>query len=182
MNSMGLREKAVLASLGMLVLYAVAVVIWFLRMDITSRTGEWNRAQRRYREACEKYRGECQLISERRDWDAAYETERAAMPMFKGDISTDTTWLEKVGEIAKKHHIDISNRKAGKEVVVDDVLELEVECNWEGSLESLVKFMHELENSDEGMFDFRSLTARPNTSKKGYLKGTFAVTCAYMRE
>ena len=41
--------------------------------------------------------------------------------------------------------------------------------------------MHELENTDQGMFDFSSLVFKPS-SKKGYLKGSFTVTCAYMRE
>ena len=41
--------------------------------------------------------------------------------------------------------------------------------------------MHELENTDKGMFDFHSLAFKPS-SKKGYLKGSFVLTCAYMRE
>lgn len=178
----GLREKAVLASLVMAVLYVIAVLVWFLKMDITKPQGEWFKARSRYRSACNQYRSENKLIAEKRDWEEAYETERAAMPTFKGMVSTDTTWLEKIGEVAKKNHIDISNRNAGKEIVVDDVQEQQVTCNWEGSLESLVKFMHELENTDEGMFDFNSLSFKPNSSKKGYLKGTFIITCAYMRE
>lgn len=178
---MGLREKAVLASLAMAALFAVAIAVWFLKMDVTDKTGDWNVARRRYREACSTYRSECKLISEKRQWDEAYEAEKAAMPTFETGTATDTTWLEMVGDVAKSHNIEISNRKAGKEVSADDVLELEIECNWEGSLESLVRFMHELENSDKGMFDFRSLVFKPS-SKKGYLKGTFTVTCAYMRE
>ena len=181
MSTMGLREKAVLASLGMLLLYGLAAVIWFLKMDITSKQGDWNRAQRRYREACANYRAECRLIAEKRTWIDAYDQEKANMRTFKDDLSTDTTWLELVGGIAKKHLIDISNRKAGKEISADDVQEQELDCSWEGSLESLVKFMHELENSEQGMFDFRSISFKPS-SKKGYLKGTFTITCAYMRE
>ena len=53
--------------------------------------------------------------------------------------------------------------------------------NWEGALESLVKFMHELENTTEGMFDVGYLNFKPS-SKKGYMKGSFTLTCAYMRE
>ena len=178
---MGLKEKALLATIGMVILYAVAALIWFLKMDITSRQGEWNRARRKYQEVCRKYREECRLISEKRRWSDDYESEKAAMPSFEGGFATDTTWLEKVGEVAKKHHIDISNRKAGKEISADDVQEIEIECSWEGALESLVKFMYELENTDEGMFNFKAISFKPS-SKSGYLKGVFTVTCAYMRE
>ena len=177
----GLRQKAVLATLGMVVLYAIAAMVWFLKMDITSRQGDWNRARRKYQAACDKYRAECRLISEKRKWNDDYETEKAAMPSFDVESATDTTWLKMVGEIATKHHIEISNRDAGNETAADDVLEMRIKCNWEGALESLVRFMHELENTDKGMFDFSSLTFKPS-AKKGYLKGTFVITCAYMRE
>jgi hypothetical protein len=53
--------------------------------------------------------------------------------------------------------------------------------SWEGSLEALVRFMQELENTNEGMFNIRSLNFKPS-SKKGYLRGSFTLTCAYMRE
>lgn len=181
MSTMGLKEKAVLASLAMVVLYGIAAVVWFLKMDITSKQGDWYKARKKYHEACQQYRNECKLIAEKREWSDAYDQEKAAMPTFESGMATDTTWLEKVGEIAKKHNVEISSRKPGKEVAADDVLELEIDCQWEASLESLVKFMHELENTDQGMFDFNSLVFKPS-SKRGYLKGSFTVTCAYMRE
>lgn len=181
MSTMGLKEKAVLASLAMVLLYGIAAVIWFLKMDITSKQGEWYKARKKYHEACQQYRNECKLISEKRKWNERYDAEKKAMPTFEGGMATDTTWLEKVGEIAKRHHIEISTIKPGKEASPDDVKELEIDCQWEGALESLVKFMHELENTDQGMFDFSSLNFKPS-SRKGYLKGSFTVTCAYMRE
>jgi hypothetical protein len=84
--------------------------------------------------------------------------------------------------MALKHRVHISQRQSGKEVDAGEVLELPLEVkSWEGSLEALVKFMHELENTDDGMFDIRSLNFRPS-AKKGYLRGSFTLTCAYMRE
>ena len=181
MSTMGLKEKAVLASLGMVALYAIAALVWFLKMDITDKRGEWYQARKKYVEACKTYASECRLISEKRTWVERYDEKKSEMPTFDGGKATDTTWLSKVGEVAKKHHIDISNRNAGKETIVGEVYELEISANWEGALESLVGFMHELENTEEGMFDFKSLNFKPS-SKKGYLKGSFVLTCAYMRE
>ena len=104
------------------------------------------------------------------------------MPTFAFGKATDTTWLQKLDELAEKHHISISQRQPGKEVEKGDVLELQIEVrNWEGALESLVKFMHELENTSEGMFDVGYLNFKPS-SKKGYMRGSFTLTCAYMRE
>jgi hypothetical protein len=85
-------------------------------------------------------------------------------------------------ELAEKHHISIMQRQPGKEVEKGDVLELQIEVrNWEGALESLVRFMHELENTTEGMFDIGYLNFKPS-AKRGYMKGSFTLTCAYMRE
>jgi hypothetical protein len=41
--------------------------------------------------------------------------------------------------------------------------------------------MYALENAEQGMFDLKNLNFKPS-SKKGYLRGSFTLTCAYMRE
>ena len=183
MNNLSLKEKAILATLGVIALYVIAALTWFLHMDITKKTGAWYKAREGYRKACDRYRRESQLIPQRDQWTEDYESEKAAMPVFADGKATDTVWLGKMDALATKHHIVISQRQSGKkETISGDVRELELEVrSWEGALESLVKFMHELENSDQGMFDFSSLVFKPS-SRKGYLKGTMTITCAYMRE
>jgi len=183
MNSSSLKQKAVLAALGALAAYAVLAAVWFMNLD--RKMGwcpkSWGDAMRNYEKACKTYKDECKLIGQKQKWTDAYEDEKKAMPTFETGKATDTTWQRKLDEIAAKHHISISQRQAGKEVIAGEVLELPIEVkSWEGALESLVKFMHELENTDEGMFDIRSISLKPS-SKRGYLKGSFVLTCAYMR-
>ena len=177
MNNKSLREKAVLAVLGVVALYAFAVVLWFM-----SQEDAWKKSAKAYDKAKKTYEAERKLIGERQKWNDAYEEEKAQMPTFAFGKATDTTWLQKLDELAEKHHISISQRQPGKEIEKGDVLELQIEVrNWEGALESLVKFMHELENTSEGMFDVGYLNFKPS-SKKGYIRGSFTLTCAYMRE
>ncbi len=177
MGKLSLKEKAVVACLGMVALYALAVGLWFMRQE-----GEWKRAAKAYDKACQKYRDETRLIGEKTKWADAYEEEKARMPFFEAGRNTDTTWLQKMDELAKKHHISISQRQAGKKVEAGEVMEQPIEVRtWEGALEPLVKFMHELENTDDGMFDIRSINFRPS-AKREYLKGSFTLTCAYMEE
>ncbi len=177
MSNMSLKEKAVLAVVGVVFLYAIAVVLWF-----TNQEAAWSKSAKMYKSACDKYARECKLIGEKQEWSDAYEAEKAQMPTFAFGKTTDTTWLQKMDELAEKHHISISQRQGGTEVEKGDVLELPIDVrNWEGALESLVKFLHELENTSEGMFDVGSLSFKPS-SKKGYLRGSFTLTCAYMRE
>ena len=171
-----LREKAIMAMLGVVALYAFAVILWFV-----SAESSWKKAAKAYDKAKKTYQNEVKLIGEKRKWTEAYENEKATMPIFEAGKATDTTWRRKLDEIAAKHHIVIS-AQTGKEVEAGDVLELPIEVKtWEGCLESLVKFMHELENTNDGMFDITQLNFKPS-SKKGYLRGSFTLNCAYMRE
>lgn len=172
-----LREKAVLATLVMIGLYAVAAAVWFL-----SAESAWKKAARDYEKQKATYAAEKKKIGEKRLWDERYETEKAAMPSFPAGTDTDTHWLKVMDEMAAAHKVQISQRQGGKEEQVDDVYELPIEVrSWEGSLEALVKFMHELENTDKGMFSICALNFKPS-SKKGYLRGSFTLKCAYMRE
>lgn len=174
MNS--LREKAVMSVVVVVLLYAALAAYWFFGAQIS-----WKKAGRRYEKEVRRYDSEVALIAERREWDEQYESEKAAMPTFSMDKATDSVWLRKVGDMARSNLIHISSIKPGKEIAEGDVLELPIEIDsWEGSLEALVKFMHALENSSEGMFDIKRMDLRPS-SKKGYLKGSMSLTCAYMR-
>jgi len=173
-----MREKAVLAVVGVIVLYLVAIAVWFL-----SAESAWSRAAKSYRRAKTAYVEESRLIGEKSKWEDAYETEKAAMPTFAVGKTTDTTWQRKLDDLAERHHVFIPNAEAGAEKQVDEVLELPIDVkSWESSLEGLVKFLHELENTSEGMFDIARLSFKPNPGKKGYLRGSFTLNCAYMRE
>jgi len=172
-----LKEKAVMATLGVIVLYAIAVGTWFF-----SAESSWKKAMKAYARAKDTYQKEVKLIGEKAKWAEAYETEKATMPTFEAGKATDTTWRRKLDELAAKHHVAISSAQTGKETEAGDVLELPIEVkSWEGCLESLVRLMHELENTPEGMFDITQISFKPS-SKKGYLRGSFTLNCAYMRE
>lgn len=180
MGGMALKEKAILAMLGVVVLYAAAAAVWFLHMG--GKTGEWAKAAKAYHRERDRYSAECRLIARKAELSDSYEEAKSLMPTFESGKTTDTTWLQKMDEFAAKHYIQISNRQGGKEVEAGEVLELTIDVkNWEGALESLVKFLYELDTTSEGMFDVRSISFRPS-NKKGFLKGSFALTCAYMRE
>lgn len=177
MEGMSLKEQSIVAFLGVLVAYALAVGTWFFYAEAA-----WAKGAKAYDRAKKTFASEEALIAKEGVWTEKYEAERAKMPFFSSEKSTDTTWLAKMDEIAVKHNVFISQRQGGKEIEAGEVLELPIEVkNWECGFESLVRFMHEIENTDEGMFDFKQLNFKPS-SKKGYLKGSFTLTCAYMRE
>ena len=176
MNSMSLRQKAVVAALVVVALYVGAALFWFLAAE-----SKWKKAATRYVEAKKNYLKEEKVISEKAKWDEAYETAKAAMPVFVTGKATDTTWLALVGSLATTNLVQISQRGASPEALEDDVTVLPIDATWDASLEALVKFLHALENSEEGLFVVTKLNFRPG-QKQGYLRGTFTLNCAYMRE
>lgn len=177
MNEAKLNEKAVMAALVVVLLYAAAGVTWFL-----SSESAWKRAASRYEKECERFERETKLISEKRKWDDLYDSEKAAMPTFEAGKATDTVWMRKVEDLARTNLVLITQIDSGAESEAGDVLELPIEVGGlEGSLEALVKFMHALENTPDGMFAVRKMNLRPS-QKKGYLRGSMSITCAYMRE
>jgi hypothetical protein len=104
------------------------------------------------------------------------------MPTFEAGKATDTVWMRKVEDLARTNLVLITQIDSGAETEAGDVLELPITVGGlEGSLEAIVKFMHALENTSEGMFDVREMNLRPS-QKKGYLRGSMSITCAYMRE
>ena len=177
MDDAKLKEKAMMAVVAVVVLYAVAVGVWFF-----SAESAWKRAAKAYSRECDRYEQEEKLISEKRKWNELYDREKAAMPTFEAGKATDTVWLRKVEDLARTNLVLITSIDSAKEVEAGDVLELPIEVkSWEGSLEALVKFMHALENSTDGMFDVKEISLKPS-QKKGYLRGSLSITCAYMRE
>ena len=175
--SISLKEKAILATLLVIFLYGALAVFWFLFQEKA-----WRRASLDYEKKVEKYNREVKLISQKSKYAAEYDEEKSRMPMFSIEAhNTDTTWLRKMDDFAAKYNVIIAQTDIGPEEAAGDVLERTITVrNFEGSLEALVKFMYELENSEIGMFDMKSLNLKPS-QKKGYLKGSFTITCAYMR-
>lgn len=174
---MGLKEKAIVSILVVLAMYAAAVATWFMHSEKS-----WKKARGRYESACRQFRKETETIANKDKYVEDYEKAKEFMPVFEAAKTTEATWLKKMREIAAENLVVISQDEAKQEVVGDDVHELPIEVrSWEGSLEALVKFMHTLENTEEGMFAVTELNFRPS-SKRGYLRGSFTLTCAYMRE
>jgi hypothetical protein len=174
-----IKEKAVASVFAVIALYLGIAGYWFFAQRDT-----WNKARKSYEREAARYKKESRLIGEKNKWETLYEEEKSHIPTFADGVELDIVCQRKVEDFATKNNIFISNRQAGKSVAgsdVEELEELEIDVKvWEGSLEALVRFMYELETTSEGMFDLKSLNFKPST-KKGYLKGSFVLTCAFMR-
>ena len=174
MSAVSSREKNMLLIAVVAVLYAVAALCF------KKQSANWKTEQRVYTNAQKKVQEESALIAARDEWTAKYEQMRNLMPVFPYDKDVDTHWLNIMDSAATRNGLTIARRQTSKEVEVGDVFELPVDCkDWEGTLESLVKFLYDL-HKEGAMLDVRQLFIRPS-NKPGYLKGAFTLYCAYMR-
>ena len=161
-----------------------AIVIAFGILGLFSRRQldnfRLNRQQLERERATLKF--ERQMIAAKPDLQRQYDELRTLMPVFKPDKAVDTHWLSIMDDIASKQHLNISRRQAGREEQSGEVYEFAIECReWDGRLDSLVHFLYDLER--EGvMLDVRHLYVRPHQSAPGFLRGSFTLYCAYMRD
>lgn len=176
MGNLALKERILLAILGVVVLYAFAVGFWFMHSNQA-----WKGAERRYKSACATYAREAKLIGERGKWNDLYDEEAANIPTIEGVQSADNVWLPRMDAIAASNHVFLSSTKLQKEEETGEMMQIKIESKWEAGLEPLVKFLHELENTSVGSFDVENLNFSPSR-KPGYLTGTFTLVCIYYRK
>ncbi|MBR3819991.1 MAG: hypothetical protein IKJ37_00060 [Kiritimatiellae bacterium] len=176
-SNLSRRDRMIAAVGGVVVMYALAVCVWFM-----SHEQAWRVASKKYAAAVKKTNSEKKLISQRGKWYDAYEEEREKMPVFSEEAKdVDTHWLSRMDAIAQANNVGISQRQAGQQVVAGDVYEQPIDVKrWEATITSLVRFMHALEDEKEAMFDIREISIKPS-SHKGFLSGNFKLACAYMR-
>lgn len=171
-----IQEKKILTVFGVILAFSLFGV--FYAKIAKSWKGAWDG----YKGEKARYARECALIAQKSDLQDAYDREKSLMQMFSADEDTKTTWLRKFDKLAEDHRITLTTRQALDETQDGEVYELAIDAkNWDGTLDHLVPFLHELENTSDGMFDIRSLSFKPNP-KTGRFKGSFVITCAYMRD
>jgi len=174
MSAVSSREKNMMLIAMVAILYGVAALCY------KKQAQNWKVAQRVYVTAQKKLQEENALIAAKDEWTAKYAQMRDLMPVFPYEKDVDTHWLNIMDSAATRNGLTIARRQTSKEVEVGDVYELPIDCkDWEGTLESLVKFLYDL-HQEGAMLDVRQLYIRPS-NKPGLLKGTFTLYCAYMR-
>lgn len=165
---------------NMVLVLIVAVLYGFAAMVAKTQVENWKKARKTWLSTEERLASERALIAAGGEWKARYEEVCDLMPMFSYERDVATHWLNRMDSVASANGLTISRRQTGKEVEIGDVYELPIECkDWEGPIEPLVRFLYDL-NAEGAMLDIRQLYVRPS-NKPGFLKGSFTLSCAYMR-
>ena len=174
MAGMSRRDRAVLAAVGGVAMYAGAVLLWF-----GGREDEWNRSRKAYENAKKQLAKENRLIADREAWKERAEEISLKMPTAGEDEPTETRWQRLIEKIAAANKVDIKSEQPKPEEEHGGVWEMPIEVRVEESLGRIVRFLYDLEHADGGMFDVREMDI--SSRNNGFLAVKFTVTCAYMK-
>ena len=161
---------------------ATAFVVAFGLLGLKLRDGldGWRESLSRL-DALRRQRTEArELIAAGPQWLAQYDKVRAEMPVFETGRQVDTYWMSEMDRLAREHDVSITRRQVGRETLVGDVYEFSTECQWEAPLDAFARFLHAMQSAG-AMLDVRDLLVRTQDRKKGFLRGSFTLHCAYMR-
>lgn len=169
------NQRALLASVGVVALYGLAVLLWF-----SGRATAWERSYKNYRKAVQQLEKERRLIARRAEWRERAETESLKMPVAEENESTQTRWQRVLERIASDNSVHIASEQPKPEEEHGKVWELPIEVKYEASLGKLVAFLYALNTAEGAMLDVKDLDI--SAKNNGWLSGKFTLTCAYMKE
>jgi Tfp pilus assembly protein PilO len=122
------------------------------------------------------------LISQRSLMLGQLEGLRAQLPRFKPDEQVSAQIISAVKKIADDESLTLSRLDPDPEKPIGDLSEVAIQCQWEGALDSITKFLYAVQ-SQGAMLDIRQLNIQPaqNTTQAGRLRGNFKMYYAFMR-
>jgi len=147
-----------------------------------SRVDNWKELRAQQASLAAEIAQDRALAAEKEKWEKELAELSGMLPQYPADKKMDVYWLSFMDNLASKHGVKITRRKAGTERNQGDFYEMSIEVEhdgWEGDLSSLVHFLFDLQ-SEGAMLDVRQLRIKPK--KGGTLAGRFSLYCAYGRE
>ncbi len=119
------------------------------------------------------------LVEERGGWEAAMEERQDLMPVFPQGESMYSRLRSVVNRFASRHDLRIVSDRPGEERQEGPVYELPIVLQWEGTIDSLVRFLFDIER-EGAMLDIRYLRVRPRD--RTIRHGQIDIYFAYRRE
>jgi hypothetical protein len=102
------------------------------------------------------------------------------VPSYPPDRDVTAELLRTMESLAARNTLVLVRREAEKEKIAGELHEVAINGTWQGSLESLVRFLFDAQTQGI-LLDVRQLNITP-ARVGGGLSGTFSIACAYTRE
>jgi hypothetical protein len=121
------------------------------------------------------------IIAEKENWYGRLKELQDQLPVFDEKISITAELLKNIKRVADDTRVDLVRTQPYSEKQIGTLYELGVSCNWEGTLDSLVHFLYELQK--QGIrFDVQQLSIQPDPQRDRVLKGSLMINCAYRKK
>ncbi len=147
---------------------------------VQPRLAAWKEL-RHYRQAvAEQIKLAQRLVDQRPQWLERMDKLRTGVDRHPADRDVTADYLRLLERLASESKLTLIKRNAQKEKEFGDLLELLIDCTWEGDLESLIRFIYALEQQPAVM-DMEELSVSVVSGKELKLKGNFVIVCVYSR-
>jgi len=166
------REMVLLWITGVVALGGVTYML------VDPQLQEWKSLNGKKSETTRQLENQKRLIDQAPTWNAKLAQQKKKLPTHPQgkDVTTDLQIL--IERLAKANGVNLISRDAEKETLRGNMYEVAVNCKWEGKLESLTRFLFDLQKEDV-ILDVSQLNVSPNEKK--VLRGGFTVYCSYSR-
>ncbi|HIE10408.1 MAG TPA: hypothetical protein EYP62_02225 [Kiritimatiellae bacterium] len=164
--------------LGWLTLVVVLAGISFWWGSATLE--EWKKTRSRIMEGRKRIEWIERSIRRRPQLERRFAELSRQLPRYELGQDVTAEILKNLERMARRHGFQLLRREPEKEKDLGDLFQVAVNCSWQGSLESLVHFLYDIQTSG-AMFDIDQLTVSPAQGGPGELKGTLKLVVAYTR-
>lgn len=120
------------------------------------------------------------IIADQGSWTGRLAELHAQLPVYDQRVSVTGEILKMIKNMADKNQLDLTKSRSDREKKVGTLYELSVICEWEGELDALVHFLHDIHT--QGIrFDIKEIGIKPDAKRAGILRGDMVIDCAYRR-
>jgi hypothetical protein len=121
------------------------------------------------------------ILQEKETWIGRLDTLQAQLPVYDHLVQVNIQLPDEIRRIANQHRLNLSLiQPEGSEEQIGSLYELKVRCDWQGDLNAVVHFLHEL-HAQGLRFDVRQISIKPVAKQEEQLKGSMIINCAYRR-
>lgn len=163
-----------------MVLLAIAVVLGISTFLFgEARWNEWkeiNEAQKRLEE---EIAVDERMLEQREEWAEELAELTSQLRTFPPGQQVAPQLMEQVNEMARRNGLSLPSQSPEAERPEGHVFELAIRCQFQGSLESLIRFLFALQSAGPH-FNVRNITVAP-TGQGDELRGNLTVDCVFRR-
>ncbi len=156
---------------------ALGAVTWWLGGTKLER---WNEIGRQMEMLEQRRQVAERLVRRRAEVEGRLDELLRALPRYPADRDVTADVLKLIEVTATESGLILTRREPERERVAGELYEVAINCNWEGSLEALTRFLYAIQTKG-AVLDVRQLNITSPKSTSSSLSGTFTIACAYTR-